>query len=253
MEIVRHRFETDDEQHIAHIGDIHAGIRDSDIGRASEAFEMVAERENTWLLGMGDYCEFRPPDHEFYSSEECTMRLDEQLTWLFENIGPCAANTIGLLIGNHEGKLSRKLTMNPIRRWCDDNAVPFLGMMAKITYEFPCGAEYSMIVHHGYGGGRKAGGKVNMLTDFISRHDVDSVVVGHVHQLFDWVETELEYPNDTVVHRYKYCGMSGTFLRTYTVGASGYAEAEMMEPVPLGFLMTHISPDNGIKMEKVLL
>lgn len=253
MEIIRHKFKHEREQLIAHIGDCHAGLRGTDEERADEAFTYAATTKDCWLLGMGDYCEFREPGHPFYDSEECTMTLDQQLDWTFDKFKRCRSKTIGILMGNHENKLSRKITMNPIRRWCQEAKVPYLGTMAKITYEFPSGKEYTMIVHHGYGGGRKKGGKINMISDFISKHDVDSVVIGHVHQLHDWVETELVYPVNDVVARYKYCGLSGSFLRTYAKDTTGYGEEKMMEPVPTGFLVTHIDPKKGISMEKVLL
>jgi hypothetical protein len=252
MEIRTHFFKSDEEQHIYHIGDIHAGIKDSDIRTAELAYEMAATVPNGWLISMGDVCEYREPGHPFYDSDQCTMDIDAQLTWNFRQFNKCKGRIAGVLMGNHERKLSRETTINPVRRWCAEHTVPYLGSMARINFVFPEGQTYSMMVHHGYGAGRKKGGKVNMLGDFIKSHDVDCVVIGHVHQLHDWIETELIYPNNHVKARYKLCGLSGTFLRTYAEGASGYAEERMMEPVPNGFLITHIHPERGIHMEKVL-
>jgi predicted phosphodiesterase len=251
MEVRRYYFKEEEPQKIAHIGDIHVGIKDSDLDCAERAFEMV-ETNNMWMVGMGDYCEYREPSHKYYDREQSTMTIDEQLNWLFKNLNKVGRRKLGLLIGNHEGRSIKKMTLNPIKDYCERTNTDYYGMMAKLAFVFPSGKEYTMLVHHGYGDSRTSGGKVTSLTNFVKSHDVDSVVIGHGHALFDWVETELLYPGDRIRHRYKMCGMSGTFLRTYTQGASGYSEERMYEPVPLGFLITNIDPMKGISMQKVL-
>lgn len=248
------RFNEDKAQKIILGGDIHAGLRNSLLSDAEEMFKRV-NSVRTWYIGMGDYCEFREPGHQYYDTDNIEMTIEEQLSWLFGQLRPIKKKIVGLLVGNHERGLIRKYTLNPLRMWCEDNGVSYLGDMTHITLEFPCGQSHTLIVHHGYGGGQQKGGKVNRLSRFINQHDVDMVAIGHVHALLDWIETELSYNKDGEPKaRNKHCMFTGSFLRTYAPNTDGsYGEMNMMEPLPMGYIEMTVKPSEEINIRKVIL
>jgi hypothetical protein len=239
---------------IIHGGDIHAGIKNALTHHAEQMFDYVKETDNAFFVGMGDYCEFREPGHTYYNQDNYTMDLEGQTKWILSQFERVKDKTVGILIGNHERKICRTTTINPFRMWCEANKVPYLGTMAHITYTFPSGKKFMAIVHHGYGGGAETGGKVNRLSDFIKEHEVDAIVMGHVHRLMSWVVTELKYDTGFPKARYKHCGMSGCFLATYKADTSGfYGEERMFSPLPIGYLNMTIDPKDGIGMQEVVI
>lgn len=240
-------------------GDIHVGIKGAKMKHAEQMFDYISDTPNMYYVGMGDYAEFREPGHNFFDLENVAivdgepMSIRKQLDWTFEQFEKVKKKTLGILIGNHERNLLRKTTMNPFEGWCKENDVPYLGDMGHLTLTLK-DSKYTVLVHHGYGGGYKSGGKVNRLTDFIKEHDVDAVVIGHVHQLMSWISTELTYKKGEPQARYKRCGCSGCFMATYQKDAKGfYGEQMMASPVPLGYLVGRFDKKEGITMREVLV
>lgn len=242
METYRFDFKDNEPVKVVFVGDIHLGVKGCNEDKLRMLFDKIAHMPNVYMVGMGDYGEYREPSNDKYDYEISTYSIEEQLDIIFGLFDSVKDKILGLLIGNHEYGLIRKTSDNPIKRWCKSSDVAYFAHMALMRLKFPNAEEYSFIVAHGHGGGRKAGSKVNALTDFISEHDVDCVVMGHNHSLFEWVKTELIYPEGNIESRYKSCGFSGTFYRTYQTGSSGYQERKMYSPTPMGFLCANINP-----------
>jgi len=227
---------------VVFMGDMHLGVNGCNEDKVQMLIDKISQMPNVYVVGMGDYSEYREPSSDKYDYEVAKYTIEEQLDIILGMFDKIKDKMLGVLIGNHEYGLIRKTSDNPIKRWCKSAEVAYFAHMAHMRICFPNSEEYSFIVTHGYGGGRKAGSKVNALTDFISEHDVDCVVMGHNHSLFEWVKVELQYPEGLPQARYKSCGFSGTFYKTYQQGSSGYQERKMYPPTPMGFLCADINP-----------
>jgi hypothetical protein len=251
MEHLKHVFSHDKPYNIYCIGDMHFGVKQSQTELIADAFEDMMNDPNGLFLGMGDYCEFREPSHPFFDWKNAEADIQKQVEVVTELFDDVAEKTIGLLIGNHEEKLCKRITFDPFEKWCKDSDVPYLGRMANVEFCFPNGAKLNIIATHGYGGGRKTGGKVNLVEDYIGSVKCDALVMGHNHQLQSFVRTESHEGTDGKRKRvYKQVGFCGSFYDGYTDGAVSYAERAMYPPLPLGYLVMTVSP-KGIGMRCV--
>jgi len=99
-------------------------------------------------------------------------------------------------------------------------------------------------IHHGRGFAQTEGGKINTLVGFMIHFDADLTFVGHLHDQYvrsrprlradDACETLLDTPQIGI--------MTGSYLRTYAQGATGYGEVKGYAPVPLGAVSAYILP-----------
>jgi hypothetical protein len=104
--------------------------------------------------------------------------------------------------------------------------------------------------HHGFGGGRKSGGKVNRLEDAaISFPDCQIYLMGHVHDKAAWIKPALHVAEQTdkVIQKFRAFGITGTFKKTYQQDAMGYGEKMMYPSTALGVISFSIRPfsDSG--------
>ncbi len=231
-------------------GDGHKGVDQCDVPKYEQTFRNVLAGNRRLYAGMGDYCEYRKPDDKFYDTEATNQRIDEQLDWLFAQWEMVKKRMIGAVIGNHEQGLCLKSTINPIRRWCDNNGVFYMDDMVMITFRFPSGVIKTCVLTHGSGAAATKGAKVNKLNGFASKHDVDFVCMGHTHDLMSWVDVDLRYVPSKKgmkqVARYKTMGYTGSFYRTFIVDGTSYAQQKHYSPMPLGYLEAVIDPNKTI-------
>jgi len=246
MQVINIDLDHDKPYEIYHIGDIHSGIIPSDEEKATKAFNILRNKSRALFCGMGDYCEYREPGHPYYDAEQADKTIDEQLDWVFHQFSKVRSKTLGILIGNHEHKLMTQTTINTIKRYCQDNEVNYFGDMAHVSFNFPSGTRFTMIVSHGSGAATTLGSKINKITRFARGQQVDAVVWGHVHELMTWPLASLNIgprqykPNFT--SRYTMCGFSGSFLRTYMLNSTTYGQQRHYDPTPVGYLVSIIDP-----------
>jgi hypothetical protein len=246
MQIVQVDLEEDKPYEIYHIGDIHSGIIPSDDGKAIKAFNLCRNGTRTLFCGMGDYCEYREPGHPYFDAEQTDKTIDEQLDWVFSQFNKVKSKTLGILDGNHERKLSKLTTINNIRRYCTDHDIRYFGDMAHVTFNFPGGSKYTMVVSHGSGAAVTLGSKINKITKSARGLNVDAVVWGHVHELMTWPLASLDFSSKSSLARYTICGFSGCFLRTYMSDSTSYGEERHYDPTPIGFLVSILDPNKDI-------
>lgn len=234
------------------MGDWHTGVDQFREDLFMPAWKEFLDDPNGLFLGMGDYSEFRAPDHKFYDPRSATQTLQEQVAFVTDRFKEAKGRTIGILSGNHEDGLCRRLGYDPYYAWCKENGTQYLGLMAKLSLTFPCGESFTIIATHGHGGGRKDGSSYNRIDDFLADHDVDAAVQGHNHRIGTFVRTELKHEGDEPARVYKRGGFTGSFYDGYVGSSVSYAERGMMRPLPLGYLIIEISPE-GMDMRGVYL
>jgi hypothetical protein len=102
---------------------------------------------------------------------------------------------------------------------------------------------------HGFGAGRKIGAKVNNIVSLVEGMEADIYIMGHNHGLQAVSQPRLEISRAGEL-RFKarkklYC-LGGTYLKTYQVGASNYAERKGYLPTEIGSICIKIKPWNKI-------
>lgn len=106
-------------------------------------------------------------------------------------------------------------------------------------------------LHHGWGGGRKKGGKVNKLDDLMATYQADLYLMGHVHEIAHIARTVVSpgtgKAQDCKVKE-RHGLICGTFLRSYLErGPNGmprntYAQNKGYSPAPVGHPKIRITP-----------
>lgn len=204
---------------------------------------------------MGDYIDavgykdprFNPRDID---PETRVADLDDLWAWqakaFMRLVEPIKSRCLGLICGNHEESIRLNRQTDPARSIAEWMGVPDLRYAATIrigVYERDSrSAYYSVIVyaHHGFGGGRTKGGKVNKVTrdvDDIAPSNADIILFGHVHD-----ETPAKKVWIRVSERGELCLvpgervglLTGSFRKNWVRGTTTYNEKKGMPMVCIG-------------------
>lgn len=99
-------------------------------------------------------------------------------------------------------------------------------------------------VHHGAGSSATAGGKINMIKRLVDMVNADLVMTSHLHEQLAKAFVRLE-PNadcSEVQQRVTMALMTGSYLRTYAPGFTGYGEPKAYAPATLGASRARYKP-----------
>ena len=247
----------EDVFYIVPIGDTHLGNCGFEKDRLVELVEWIKNKEKCFWIGMGDYVDcinytdkrFDPDTIDDKYIGLLSNTVSSQTEDIIKLLLPIKDKCIGLHRGNHEEKI--RLTyhydvMHEMKKSfdapiLDDSAITILLFDRQSSNATNQIKIFSM---HGCVGGRKGGNKVNWLEDLIAYVEADVYLIAHSHIKVAEIKTQL------IVDRYyhlrqrkKVLGVTGSFLRGYVSGSSGYIEKMMLPPTDLGVIKVIIIPD----------
>lgn len=236
--MIQHKVSLPAGARIVFIGDTHIGHPGFRPDILDDIVYEIESDPKCYFIGLGDYIEGRPPAHPFYDVRS-PLDVGDQYNYFFDKIRPIADRCLGLHIGNHEFGTIQQTTINPVRNFCLDNDIKYLGDVGRTVIELPRGKSYTIVTAHGSGGGTMVGGNINKIVNWsISTFtDVDAVVVGHFHKLA--VSTELSgYVGKDGLQKWgeTYVILNGACLEAYGNGSEGsYVERKLLRPSVLGY------------------
>lgn len=174
------------------LADLHLGDINCDIVKIKEMIKFAVENDDVYIILNGDLINnaTKTSVSDVYSE---TVKPMEQLKTAVELFEPVKNKILCITSGNHEARtykndgidltelLARELDVAD--RYAPESAVLFLslGVSSHASPKADRQTCYSFYVSHGYGGGRKEGGKVNSLADVSSIVDVDCYIHSHKH------------------------------------------------------------------------
>lgn len=185
-----------------------------------------------------------------------------------EYFSPIVDRCLGCLIGNHEHKyMSRNSQEFLHTTLCDILNAPNMGFSgftdiyfvhnprikaaSKMTLSFSIPEKFKsklrVFLHHGMGAANTAGGKINKLKSLVDMVVADLVMMGHVHEQFNKPFLRLS-PNDdcSEIGQKTTMGLiTGSYLRTYAQGFTGYGEIKAYSPTTLGATRARYTPYEG--------
>lgn len=132
--MIQHKVTVPANARIVFLGDTHIGhpgFRDDIL---DDLIYEIEKDPNCYFIGLGDYIEGRPPAHKFYDPAS-PMNVGEQYEYFFSKIRPIIDRCLGLHIGNHEFGTIQQTTINPVKNFCADNDIPYLGDLARTLVE----------------------------------------------------------------------------------------------------------------------
>lgn len=171
--------------------------------------EFILDKDNRFVVLNGDLLNMAltvsvsDTYSEKYHPSEAVTGLSFHIRKLVEK-----NRVLGMGTGNHEDRVykytgidvSKYLAMEsglPLERYSDNSFVIFV-KVNKNTY--------SLFFHHGVGGGRMKGGKVNMVVRMNQIVNADVFVVGHVHDpmMTSSLIYECDYKNMKIKEKSQY-------------------------------------------------
>ncbi len=232
------------------LGDLHIASSAFEEHRLKKAIKKIEDTPNSVWIGTGDFGEcisktdiarfdqesvrepYRSNLHRYHQLEA------QELKKLFE---PIADKALGLLVGNHENSLRQKLNFDLTWELCNHLGCKNLSMegIVRLNIERKEGHAMPLIVFaaHGFGGGRRFGGKFNKLSDIQSYFEADIFLMAHVHSCGAAKEMRLTVPRSgklRLKETPKLLIIVPAFYKTYQEGMDNYASKLLYPPSALG-------------------
>lgn len=244
--MIQHKVSVPENARVVFIGDSHIGHPGFRKDILEDIVDYVKSGKDCYWIGLGDYVEGRPPSHKFYDPSS-PLNVGEQYEYFFNAVRPIADKCLGLHIGNHEFGTIRDTTINPVKSFCVENDIPYLGDIGR-TVLHTKNRDYTIVTAHGAGGGCAVGSNINKIINWSMSTftDVDVVCVGHYHKLATSVELS-GYIDKDGMQRWgeTYVILNGAMLEAYKTGSDGsYVEKALLRPSVLGYAEIKIS-DKG--------
>lgn len=233
--------------------------------------------------GLGDYFEAIDTSDKRFDPDTTDLekiRPESQAEHVEEKLRPISGRIVTLLGGNHEWKLVRYCDY--VRRICKGLGVPF-GTYSSVLRFLPVGSDMPMLkvfVTHGAGSIRSTADdperqEANMNLSLKRRlknkaGDCAVMAMGHTHRLLvarpkkslylKYGATEIRQAytassqDDGYIHPdHRWYINTGSFMRLYRLGVSGYAERANYDPMELGFAIVVVRDRKVVDCKKVYL
>lgn len=248
-------------------GDTHEGTILRDKVGVQKCIDFIASSKlPCYAIHMGDAIEAIKPDDPRYDPKLCTNKVPlEQADEIVSQLKPIRKNLVTMLLGNHEMKLH--LFGNITEYICRELEVPYGTYSSKVTFEFNDGEYFKIFCHHGFGSvnshaqsplQRRTNMQLSLKRKLMFKSaDVKIEAMGHTHkllicppigELFLTSDRDRFYQGYTdQVSNGKYIHPdnrwylnTGSFLKLYQEGVSGYADIAGYDPIELGYLVVEI-------------
>ena len=253
------------------LGDIHVGTIHCDRKLFRRDVEEIRVNPLGLWIGIGDYCESIVMSDPRFSVEEIDPEFIPYLGSLavaqrdafIADVMPIKDKCIGLLEGNHEFQNRARHYVDIVRDACRALETEYLSDAAMVRLIFRLVDDDGKHVRshtvkifacHGHGGGRKTGGKVNKVEDLMDAFDADIYLMGHVHTKLTVKRPRLSVPSKgsmKLITRPRIGALTGSYYKTFEVGASSYGQRQVYNPLELGCVSIKIRPTTG-EMETVV-
>jgi len=197
------------------LGDIHYGHPGCDVERAQRQVDYCLKK-HIYVLGMGDYIEAGLRNSVGDSVYMQTLNPQRQMDFIVEMFQPLAdaGLLIGMIIGNHEGRILKDTSVNIASLMARMLKVPYLGY-ACWNLVYVGNQSYTIYSLHGSSGSRYVYTKLKALVDIAHNFDADILAMGHVHELADEaiLVQQVDLRRKMVVERKKFLILTGSYLQ----------------------------------------
>ena len=213
-------------------GDLHFGHPCCDIERAKRQIKYCLEK-GIYVLGMGDYIETGLRGSVGDSVYQQKLNPQKQMDFMIDFLKPLARKglLLGLLIGNHEGRIQKDTSVNPVKIMAKILRVPYLGYACWNLF-YVGDESYTIYTIHGTTGSRFDHTKLKAAIDISHYFDADIVAMAHVHSCIDdeILVHIVDRKRKMIVERKKFIVVTGHYL-SYD---DSYAQEKGLPPARLG-------------------
>lgn len=210
------------------IADLHIGDRNSNTKLIKETIERIKDEPNTYCIINGDLCNMALKDSksDVYSDSLSPM---EQILEVIKLLEPIKDKILIMSTGNHEDRTQKNTNVDVIRLVARELGIEdrYANGWWYLYLSFGEDAKgrrinYAITGLHGFGGGRKSGGKINRLEDMSQVVIADLYIMSHTHKPISTKGCIYipYYQNKTLSKQEMYYLMTNSFLES----DGGYAE-----------------------------
>jgi len=207
------------------IGDFHIGAAACAEKELEHAIENIMKLSDAKVIIMGDLCEFATR-HSIGNLFDQVLDPTSQYLEARYLLGRLRRKIVGILSGNHEGRVAYESGLSVPRLLADELHVPYLGGRALIKWKVG-GMTYTFLVTHGSGAATTLSGRINAAERALRvAPDADGILYGHFHEL-NYVRLPV-FRSGRVTARYII--FTGSFL-----SGAEYANARNYPPAVVGY------------------
>lgn len=261
-------------------GDTHGGDLLFHAKGHQKMVDYILEEDNRFWIHKGDWVEAITVDDKRYNIETAVPRMTplQQRDYMIDLYRPIATRGICGLLGNHEAKLHR--FGNLAEDICKAIDVPYGSYSCRVLFKDGKRKLFNGFFTHGRWVFSSAAKdyeqrQANMRAALKMRlkykiGDCALQSCGHAHKLLVVKPTNQLYLHDTptglrsayltgkqtgnfIDPDHRWFGCSGSFLRLYEDGITGYAEMAGYDPVEIGFLVWKIRDGIIVDCERMVL
>lgn len=243
-----------DKVTIIPIADVHIGDKLSNLKLLKEALQRIKDEPNTFTIINGDLCNMalKNSKSDVYSDDLSPMEQVLKATELLEGI---KNKILVISTGNHEDRTTKETNIDVTRliakqlgiedRYANTWWYLYLTLGKDIKGR---PITYGITGVHGYGGGRKSGGKINRLEDMSQVVIADLYLMSHTHKPISTKNCIYipYYQSKALSKQEMYYLMTNSFLES----DGGYAEKMGFPPSNTSITEAHLS---GVKRKIKLL
>jgi len=269
------------------IGDTHEGTILQAKDALQQTINMVLEPydgiKNNYVIHHGDEIEAFTVDHKFYNIETSTEPIPlQQARAVIEDFKPIRKNILAWLLGNHSWYLNKfgNITRDVI---CKELGCAYATYSCKYSFlNKQRKIMWKLFATHGRKGinstaddpSRREANMKLMLKRHLQHKAADVLISskGHSHKLLvleptkdlylydDGVRLKKDYTKPVTHSEHSYIPdhlrwyvSTGSFLKTYELGVSSYAEMAEYDPVEIGFAVAKIRDHSVVGVDKIIL
>lgn len=245
MEIENHRF--DHDVTLVNLGDVHRGDNACDVEAFRRQIKRIKEDDSVFWVSTGDLLNCGTKDSK--SGPYGSMVIDDELEALRRDLDPIIDKCLGIVESNHHKRVARSVGMNLDKLISREFGVRYLGNVGalKITCKKN---SYFIAMHHGVGGGRTMGAKVNgvgRLEEVLPGFDLYLEGHTHTHVAYPDVVNYLDRKRNKITEMVAWFSVTGHYLKFF----DSYATEMKLRPKPIGSAAHHLRAGDQTKKIRV--
>ena len=210
------------------IADVHIGDKLSNLKLFKEVLERIKNEPNTYTIINGDLCNMalKNSKSDVYSDSLSPM---EQVVTVVDYLEPIKNKILVIGTGNHEDRTAKETNIDVTRLIARELGLEDRYASGWWYLYLTFGKDkkgrpitYGITGIHGYGGGRKSGGKINRLEDMTQVVIADLYIMSHTHKPISTKNCIYMpyYQSKALTKQEMYYLMTNSFLES----DNGYAE-----------------------------
>jgi len=230
MEDIKLKPNKEDRVQVMPIGDIHYGAPTCDEELLKEKIQQCLQKK-IYVIGMGDMLESGLRDSvgdSVYSQVSNPQVQHDKIYTLFEPLAD-AGLLIGFLLGNHEERIIKATSFDPIKSLSKLLNVPYLGYGCFLRFLVDT-QKYTVYATHGSISAATPYGKIQGAAKIANFINADLILYAHTHGLEHTITLKLGLQGNKEVETKTHTVLTGSFLKYQ----GSYAEHKNLMPGRIG-------------------